>query len=305
MEVEEPKMNQYLEPMTDAELSAVLRKWERMAAPANLQERVFGRTGRAHGWSWSSMMVHSVRVPVLVVALTVAVVFGLVAMNILGSRVWLATGERMSAPQLLEPTQSVGATPPQAPQVGQTELTPADLTADKSLGSAQAPVTVEIFSDPECPECATMYLQTTRQVIDNYVSSGKVRLVHRDFPLRVHPHSRLAAHWLNAAAAAGLFEPAETALYEKQAVWSSTGKIEEALADAFSASDMQRVRMVESTRGPQLDAAVQNDIELGNLRNVTGTPSIFVFHGGQMTHIPDGSVSYELLKPYLDSLLKQ
>ncbi len=105
--------------------------------------------------------------------------------------------------------------------VGQAKLTPAELTLKKSLGSPSAPIKLEIFSDYQCPACREMHLNTTRQVIDNYVSSGKVYLVHRDFPLAMHPYSRVAARWLNAAAAAGAFQAAETALYTKQDQWGS------------------------------------------------------------------------------------
>jgi Thioredoxin len=177
--------------------------------------------------------------------------------------------------------------------IGQAKLSPADLTAAKTLGSPQAPITLEIFSDYQCPDCKRMHLETTRQVIDNYVSSGKVRLVHRDFPLSMHSHSKEAAHWLNAAAAAGVFEPAEVALYTKQDDWGATGKVQEALAGT-----------IESTQGAQLDAAVASDMALGNSRNVNGTPSIFVLHRGQLTPFPSGGVDYTLLKQYLDYLLQ-
>ena len=188
---------------------------------------------------------------------------------------------------------------------GQAKLTVAELTAAKSIGSRQAPITLEVFSDYQCPDCKRLHLATTRQVIDNYVSSGKVYLVHRDFPLSMHPYSRQAARWLNAAAAAGLFQSTENALYAKQEEWGATGNIEQALASVLPAADMRKVRVMESSQRAQLDAAVQADVNLGNSRNVSGTPSIFVTHRGQMTPLPAGSVSYTLLKQYLDYLLQR
>ena len=44
---------------------------------------------------------------------------------------------------------------------------------------------------------------------------------------------------------------------------------------------------------------------LGESRGVNGTPSIYVFHKGQMTPLPPGGVNYSLLKQYLDYLLQQ
>src|ERR1700704_1927388 len=74
-----------------------------------------------------------------------------------------------------------------------TTVNPTELTQKKSMGSPSAPITLEIFSDYQCPACRDMYVNTTRQIIDNYVSTGKVYLIHRDFPLAMHSHSRDAA----------------------------------------------------------------------------------------------------------------
>ena len=77
----------------------------------------------------------------------------------------------------------------------------------KTLGSRSAPITIEVFSDFQCPACKSLYEQTLRPVIDNYVATGKVYLIHRDFPLdQIHKHSRTAARYANAAARLGKFE---------------------------------------------------------------------------------------------------
>jgi protein-disulfide isomerase len=186
---------------------------------------------------------------------------------------------------------------------GQAKLTPAELTLKKSLGTPSAPIKIEIFSDYECPACREMHLNTTRYLIDNYVSTGKVYLVHRDFPLAMHPYSRVAARWLNAAAAAGSFQAAEVVLYSKQDQWGASGNVEQALASSLPAAEMNKVRAIERDQRTQLDAAVQSDVNMGTSRNVTGTPSIFVIHNGQTIPLPSGPVPYSLLKQYLDSLL--
>ena len=71
----------------------------------------------------------------------------------------------------------------------QTKAPVSSLTAKKSLGSPSAPITVEVFADFQCPQCRLFFLTTTQQLIDNYVSTGKVYLVHHDFPLNMHSHS--------------------------------------------------------------------------------------------------------------------
>ena len=191
------------------------------------------------------------------------------------------------------------------PPLAQAKSSSMDLTSVKSFGSRQAPITIEIFSDYQCPQCRQFYMTTTQQLMDNYVAAGKVFLVHRDFPLPMHSYSHEAARWANAAAEAGQFEAAERALYNKQDDWGSTGKIEATLAAALAPGDMKKIRTIETTEAPQIDAAIQRDIDLGNSRQVTGTPSIFVIHHGQITPLPAGGVNYVLLKQYLDMLGQQ
>jgi len=59
-------------------------------------------------------------------------------------------------------------------------------------------------------------MTTNRQVMENYVSTGKVYLIHRDFPLPMHAHSQVAAQYSRAAAHIGKFEPVEQALFDNQ-----------------------------------------------------------------------------------------
>jgi protein-disulfide isomerase len=52
---------------------------------------------------------------------------------------------------------------------------------DAILGSANAPVTLIEYGDYQCPYCGEFFSETEPQIIQNYVSTGKVRMVFRDF----------------------------------------------------------------------------------------------------------------------------
>ena len=51
------------------------------------------------------------------------------------------------------------------------------------LGKADAPVTLIEFSSMTCPHCAAFHNQTLPTIKKEYIDTGKVRLVSRDFPL--------------------------------------------------------------------------------------------------------------------------
>lgn len=54
--------------------------------------------------------------------------------------------------------------------------------ADRVLGNPDAPVTIFDYSSLTCPHCATFHVQTLPKLKDQYLDTGKAKLVFRDFP---------------------------------------------------------------------------------------------------------------------------
>lgn len=181
-------------------------------------------------------------------------------------------------------------------------VTPAEIAQQKTFGVKTAPIRIDEFTDFECPACRALYMQTLRPLIDDYVSAGKVYLVHHDFPLPMHPYSHKAAYYADAAAAIGRFEQVEEVLFVNQPQWSANGKITPFLAKALSPSELKQVE--ELARTKEVQDAVQRDVQLGQQLNVRQTPTMFVTHNGRRTPLV-GVLSYPVLRRYLDALLKQ
>lgn len=55
--------------------------------------------------------------------------------------------------------------------------------SERSIGDAQAPVTVYEHSSLSCPHCAHFHRDTLPRLKADYVDTGKIRIVFRDFPL--------------------------------------------------------------------------------------------------------------------------
>jgi protein-disulfide isomerase len=215
----------------------------------------------------------------------------------------ISAGASLSAnPAPQQKKTTTPSKPTAAPPAG-PKITSADIAKAKSLGSKNAPITVEIFSDYQCPMCKNFFLGASQRLLEDYASAGKVYFVHHDFPLAIpeHKHSEEAARWANAAAAIGKFHEVESVLYTNQDSWGATGKIEETLAGVLGPANLKRVKALLDN--PEVKSAIQYDKDLGNSRNVDSTPSIFVTHGGHMELLPVSGISYNLLKPYLDYLL--
>lgn len=175
----------------------------------------------------------------------------------------------------------------------------------KTMGSPNAPITMEIFGDFQCPACRNFFETTVKQVIDDYVIPGKVYLVHRDFPLEMHPYAMQAARLANAAAALGQFESMERALYDHQDDWSVKGNIDEMISASFSPAQFKKFQAYEAQHIAEINASIQRDRMLGEQRNVNQTPTVFVTSHGKTEALPGGGVDYKLLKQYFDYLLRQ
>lgn len=57
---------------------------------------------------------------------------------------------------------------------------------DPALGDPNAPVTIVEFSDYECPYCKRHFSEVWPEIKKNYVDTGKVKIVFRDYPLPFH-----------------------------------------------------------------------------------------------------------------------
>lgn len=89
----------------------------------------------------------------------------------------LAVGGLIVAFALLQrPAQDL----PPSELISPTSRVPAELVDGRTLGLALAPVTVEIWSDFQCPACRTLAVGTEPSIISTYVEPGTTKLVYRD-----------------------------------------------------------------------------------------------------------------------------
>lgn len=172
----------------------------------------------------------------------------------------------------------------------------------KAQGSATAPVVIEVFSDFECSHCKLLYEETLRPLVHDYVMSGKVYLVHRDFPLPNHAHAREAACLANAAARVNKYEEVCAALFGQQAKWSASGNVDETVASVLSMSEISKVRRL--AKDPKIIAEVDQDVALGQKNHVQSTPTMEITYKGRTTPVA-GSISYSILSRYLNDLLSK
>ncbi len=178
-----------------------------------------------------------------------------------------------------------------------------DIDPAKAFGSKNAPIIMEVYSDFQCPACKQLFTTTLQKVMDNYVNTGKVYLIHRDFPLPMHAYSRVAASYSRAAAHIGKCDEVEEALFRNQEKWEMTGDVVGTVAAALSPAEMKKVQAVVD--GKALEPLIEKDKQLGQMEHVNQTPYSVLHTKSGQTFPVVGFVSYDVLKSFLDQLVSQ
>lgn len=174
----------------------------------------------------------------------------------------------------------------------------------KESGSPTAPITMEIYTDYECPACRDLYMNTLPSINSDFVATGKVHLLHRDYPLPQHQFSRVATRYANAAGMIGKYDVVANQIFVTQPQWSQNGNVDIEVAKVLSPADMEKVRaMVKSDA--HLDDSVTKDVAMGNNQDhLTQTPTIVIVSKGKRDVIA-GGMPYSILKQYLNQKLAQ
>ena len=139
------------------------------------------------------------------------------------------------------------------------------------VGSADAPVTIIEFSDLQCHHCARNALNTFPEIKRNYIDTGKVRYVARDFPLAMHPFAMPAAIAARCAGEQGKFWEYRHAVYDRQ------DELASAPFDALAAElKLDVPRFATCRKDGAQEAAVRKDMALAGSNKVTSTPTFLL-----------------------------
>ncbi|MCA9984871.1 MAG: DsbA family protein, partial [Anaerolineales bacterium] len=145
-------------------------------------------------------------------------------------------------------------------------------------GDPEAPIVILEFSDYECPFCARFFQETMGSLENSRIESGDALLVFYDFPLTtIHPYAVASAHAARCAGAQGAdkYWLMHDALFANQGQWSNNGYMTHFSNYAVSIGlDVAEFRgCMDSQSYLQ---ALQEDVNYGRSRNVTGTPAFYI-----------------------------
>lgn len=155
-----------------------------------------------------------------------------------------------------------------------------------ALGNADAPITIIEFSDYQCPFCKRHFTNTLSVLKTNYIDTGKVRYVFRDFPLdSIHPYARKAAEAAHCAGDQGKFWDMHDIMFNDQGVL-----MQDNLRGLAHNINLDVEAFNACLDGGKYAKTVETDVAAGSAAGVTGTPGFFI---GKMK--PDGTMMATLM----------
>jgi protein-disulfide isomerase len=166
--------------------------------------------------------------------------------------------ERLTTPQ-----------PPSPPQPQSGKVT--NLTG-YALGRPDAPLTMVEFTDLQCPFCRRFILTSFEEIRKNWIDTGRLRYISRDFPLtELHAQAMSAARAARCAGEQGKFWEMRLGLM-RNANLLTPEYIQKAAADL----QMDTKAFAACAASNKYDADIQSEMQEGLKLGVTGTPTFIV-----------------------------
>jgi len=192
------------------------------------------------------------------------------------------------------------ATPPEAATPVNVKLE----NDDPVLGNREAKVAVVEFTDYECPFCEQYHTETFPQLKKEFIDTGKVQYILRDFPLNFHTKAKGAAIAANCAGNQNAYWKMNDLLFSQQS------ELGEALY--HKSAQFLGLNMEQFLACSKLDDQAQEvnaDVTYGHQIGVNGTPTFFVgrIQNGQLVDAMEisGALGLEAFSNIIGPLLKE
>jgi protein-disulfide isomerase len=168
--------------------------------------------------------------------------------------------------------------PPAAADLQQpTYRTPTQLADGLSVGQADAPVTIELWSDFQCPACGLFVESIEPRLIADYVTPSRARLVYRDIAFLgrgSYDESLAAAVAARCASRDNLFWPYHDYLFANQAGENRGAFAQPTLEAIASAVGLDTADFRACQADPAVAQAVRDTTSAAGAAGVTSTPTV-------------------------------
>ena len=176
--------------------------------------------------------------------------------------------------------------------------------ASPVLGNMNAPLTMIEFGDYQCTYCKKFFHETEGSIIENYVETGKVKIMFKDF-IVVGSDSTNAANAAHCANDQKMFWMYHSILYNnwdgEDTGWASVEHLHE-FANNLGLDMNEFSECMSESKWEELVNSSQAD---GRIIGVTATPTFFIIDQSNNILKITGAQPYAVFEEVFDSLLKK
>jgi len=172
-----------------------------------------------------------------------------------------------------------------------------------SLGARDASVTIVEYGDYQCHNCQRFAAQTKPLIIENYINTGKAKLIFKDFTVfgSDSVNGALAAH---CAGEQGKFWEMHDLMYQKQKGVNSGWLSIDNIRKFASEIDLEMPEFNSCFDGKKYVEKVAEGLNEGKILGVNGTPTfIIIDSNGEMMTLR-GAQDFDTFKQVLDTMLE-
>lgn len=179
---------------------------------------------------------------------------------------------------------------------------------DPMKGDPNAPITIIEFSDYECPFCGRFYANTLPLIEENYINTGKINFVYRDFPIQsIHPNALPAALAAECADDQNSFWQFHDMIFENKSTWEKLDG--EKLFNEFGQYAVVLGLNIEEFNSclesnKHLNE-IRSDLQDGQSYGVSGTPGFFIGNDNSGYIKVSGAKPYPIFEEILEEMLAQ
>lgn len=199
--------------------------------------------------------------------------------------------------------QTATSAPNQPPPAQIADIAKVSTTGEPFIGKLNAPVTIAYWYDYQCPFCQRNEEETMPQIVKDYVDTGKVKIVFKDFQF-LGPDSQTLGQYSRAVweIAPDKFYQWHKAVYDNQGTentgWATKEKITSITTSVLGASDTEKISQLVATKGAEYQKEMDADKAEGGAMGVNGTPAMII--GKQLV---SGAQPYAAFKQAIDLTL--
>jgi protein-disulfide isomerase len=179
-----------------------------------------------------------------------------------------------------------------------------DIQGNPTLGSEAASVVLVEFSDFQCPFCGRHSKNTFPQIKKEFVDTGKIRYVYKDFPLAFHKLAQKAAEAAHCAGEEGKYWEMHELIFENQQKMA-----EDDLIGHSEELGLDKTAFKRCLDEGKYAEGIKEDIKHGSQSGVTGTPSFILGkvnkEGVVEGDIIKGALPYAVFKAAIEAKLKE